>query len=390
MSRWDAVRKVTGWEFRRFLRLRELITTVFVVAALGAGVPLAIDVLTSRGEGGTVTLAVPVGAGMEDVGRFAFVEMDSAAADRALAEGDVDGILEPTSAESPTLVVEREPGWTGELSEALSQVALAGRLEASRLSPAEFEALVRPVDLEVEARGASTSSGSGAIAAIIGVMLFAIFTGTGLLFTAITGEKTQRVTEQIVSAISPQTWIDGKVLGTGLYVVVNLLTIGLGIVLAVVVRALMRGEPVPPLPAVAATPGVLLVTLAFALLGAALYFTLFAAVAATIDDPATSQRSAIIMLPGLFVSLGFLGLIADPGNLLYRVLSYLPLTSPSAMPVRYLAGDAGAVEVLVALVLLAIGAVAARSVAGRIFAVGILMTGKEPSWREMLHWLRRA
>src|SRR5690606_14264201 len=160
VSRWDAVRKVTGWEFRRFLRLRELITTVFVVAALGAGVPLAIDFLTSRGEGGTVTLAVPVGAGMEDVGRFAFVEMDSAAADRALAEGDVDGILEPTSAESPTLVVEREPGWTGELSEALSQVALAGRLEASRLSPAEFEALVRPVDLEVEARGASTSSGS--------------------------------------------------------------------------------------------------------------------------------------------------------------------------------------------------------------------------------------
>jgi ABC-2 type transport system permease protein len=129
---------------------------------------------------------------------------------------------------------------------------------------------------------------------------------------------------------------------------------------------------------------------AFAVLGAALYFMLFAAVAATIDDPATSQRSGIIMLPGLFVGLGFLGLVTDPGNALFRTLSYIPLTSPSAMPVRFLAGDAGVVEVLVSLAVLVVTVVLARGVAGRIFSLGILMTGKEPSWREMLYWLRRS
>jgi len=307
-----------------------------------------------------------------------------------LAAGDVDGVLDLSDLEAPRVTVEREPRWSNELSEVLSVIAMADRAAAAGLETDELEALLQPVALEVEVPANASDRGSGAIGVVIGIMLFAIFTGTGLLFTAITGEKTQRVTEQIVSAVTPQSWIDGKVLGTGLYVVVNLVTIGIGIVLAVAVPELVRRGRIPPLPDVAADPIVLLTTLAFAGLGAALYFMLFAAVAATIDDPATSQRSGIIMLPGLFVGLGFLGLISEPGNPLFRTLSYIPLTSPSAMPVRVLAGDAGVVEVLLGLALLAATVGLARVAAGRIFATGILMTGKEPTWREMLHWVRRS
>ena len=43
MTRWQAVKRITAWEFKRFLRLKELLTTVVVVATLGAGVPLVID-----------------------------------------------------------------------------------------------------------------------------------------------------------------------------------------------------------------------------------------------------------------------------------------------------------------------------------------------------------
>src|SRR5690606_36279544 len=244
-NQWPAVRRVTAWEFKRFLRPRELLTTVLVVAALGAGVPLVIDFRTSRDAARVVTVAVPPGSGLENVGRFEFVELDEAEATAALSEGDVDGILEPASARTADLVVSREVGWTVELSEALSQAALESRLEASGVSPEQFAALVEPVDLRVAVEGTAPTSGSGPVAAIVGIMLFAILTGTGLLFTAITGEKSQRVTEQIISAISPQSWIDGKVLGTGLYVIVNMLAIGLGIALAAVVPSLVRGDPLP-------------------------------------------------------------------------------------------------------------------------------------------------
>ena len=390
MTYWQAVKRITAWEFRRFLRLRELLTTVVVVAALGAGVPLVIEYMTSRGASSTVTLAVPAGTGLQEAGRFEFVELTGAAATAALEAGDIDGILDLTSLETPRLVVDEEPGWSTELGEVLSAVAMTQRAADAGIDTQTLAALTRPVDVQVEVPPTARDRGSAAIGTTIGIMLFAIFTGTGLLFTAITGEKTQRVTEQIVSAVSPQAWIDGKVLGTGLYVIVNLVTIGLGIVLAVVVPQLVRGRPIPPLPSVAADVGVIVTTVAFAVLGAALYFMLFAAVAATIDDPATSQRSGIIMLPGLFVGLGFLGMITDPGNALFRTLSYLPLTSPSAMPVRVLAQDAGTMEVLLSLALLAAGVWLARIAAGRIFATGILMTGKEPTWREMLHWVRRS
>jgi ABC-2 type transport system permease protein len=95
------------------------------------------------------------------------------------------------------------------------------------------------------------------------------------------------------------------------------------------------------------------------------------------------------MLPGVFVGLGFVGLIGDTSNALSRFMSHFPLTSPSAMPVRILQGDAGTGEVLVSLVILAAAVWLARLLAGRIFALGILITGNEPSWRQMLHWLRR-
>ncbi|HLU83279.1 MAG TPA: ABC transporter permease, partial [Trueperaceae bacterium] len=322
--------------------------------------------------------------------RFSFVALPPADIEAALDDGTIDGHLELIDVDNPRLVIEKEPRWADELREVLSVVATGERAAGAGLEPHELDALLRPVELRVDVTASAADRGSGAIGALIGIMVFAIFTGTGLLFTAITGEKTQRVTEQIVSAVSPQAWIDGKVLGTGLYVIVNLVTIGLGIVLAVVVPQVLRGQALPPLPAITGSADVIVTTIAFAVLGAALYFMLFAAVAATIDDPATSQRSGIIMLPGVFIGLGFLGMITDPGNALFRTLSYLPLTSPSAMPVRVLAGDAGAVEVLVSLAVLVATVWLARLAAGRIFATGILMTGKEPSWREMLHWVRRS
>ncbi|HET8984264.1 MAG TPA: ABC transporter permease [Trueperaceae bacterium] len=390
MTHWQAVQRITAWEFKRFLRLRELITTVVVVAALGAGVPLIVEYLTSRGASTPVTLAVPTGTGLPDLGRFSFVELEQGEVQAALENGTVDGILDLAVVEAPRLVVESEPRWAAELSELLTIVATAERAANAGLEQEELDDLLRPVELRVDVPASAADRGSGAIAAVIGIMLFGIFTGTGLLFTAITGEKTQRVTEQIISAVSPQAWIDGKVLGTSLYVIVNLATIAIGIVLAVIVPNLVRGETIPPLPAIGGSFDVILTTVTFALLGAALYFMLFAAVAATIDDPATSQRSGIIMLPGVFIGLGFLGMITDPGNTLFRTLSYLPLTSPSAMPVRVLAGDAGLIEALISLALLVATVWLARLAAGRIFATGILMTGKEPTWREMLHWARRS
>jgi ABC-2 type transport system permease protein len=232
--------------------------------------------------------------------------------------------------------------------------------------------------------------GTALVSILLGLMIFAIFTGTGLLFTAITGEKTQRVTELVVSAVPPQAWIDGKVLGTIAYVIVNLATLGVGILLSVAASALIASGPIPPLPDISVNPFVVLVMLGLIVAGAVMYLYMFAAVAASIDDPATSQRSGIIMLPGAFIALGWFGLVGDAGNPAFTFLSYFPLTSPSAMSVRVILGEAGPLEALGSLTILIFGCLAARWAAGKVFSLAVLITGKEPSWGEMMRWLRRA
>ena len=51
---------------------------------------------------------------------------------------------------------------------------------------------------------------------LVGLMMLGVFTGIAYQFIVITGEKQLRVTEQVVSAITPQMWIDGKILGISL------------------------------------------------------------------------------------------------------------------------------------------------------------------------------
>lgn len=390
MTHGKAVRLITAWEFRRFLRFSDLFTMVLITVAFGVGFPFLIGVFT--GEDEVVTLAQTGGSPVADSELFEFRQLQPAEAEAALAAEEVDGIIDASEPEAPVLTVESESGWISSLNEHLIGVALDARLAAAGVEPAAFEALVAPVDLQVQlTEPESDGPGNTTIVLIVaGLMVFIIFLGTGTLFTAITGEKTNRVTEQIVSAVSPQAWIDGKVLGTAGYILVYMVAFVVGVLLAVLINFLIAGDGIPPIPPISiGNPAMFITVIAFGLLGIALYFMLFAAVAATIDDPNTSQRSGIIMLPGMFIGLSFLGLIGDIDNLFFRIISYIPLTSPSAMPIRLLTGDAGWVEALISLLLLAVSVWIARIAAGRIFRLGILMTGKEPSWGEMLHWIRR-
>ncbi len=389
MNRGRAVARVTAWEFLRFLKVRDLVTTVVITAGLGLLIPLVIELVAAPS---TVTLAVvdaPFALPASE--RFEFEEVEAGEAAARLEAGEVDGVVHFSSPEAATLEVDRERNWVPALTQELERVALPARIERTALSAEEYARLAQPLQVTVQVlEERNVTGGAFTVSVLLGGMLLAVFMGTGTLFTAITGEKTQRVTEQVVSAISPQAWIDGKVYGTMLYVIVNMLALGVGILIVFLVPALLRGQGLALPEFLSIEPAAALVGALFAVAGGVLYFFLFAAMAATIDDPNTSSRSSVIMLPGVFVGLGFLGLIGDPSNVFFRVLSYVPLTSPGAMPVRVVLGDAGALEVVLSLLLLVATCLLARRAAGKIFSLGILMSGKEPSFAEMLTWLRRA
>jgi ABC-2 type transport system permease protein len=142
-----------------------------------------------------------------------------------------------------------------------------------------------------------------------------------------------------------------------------------------------------PLPQSLGDPVAIGIILLFALLGFAFWFTFMAAIAATIDDPNNSSRSALLFLPILSTSAGaFSGL--QPETQVGYLLALLPPTSAAAMPARLLVTEVAAWEMGLAMLLLALAAFALRSIAGRIFALGVLMYGKEPSWAEVRRWIK--
>jgi ABC-2 type transport system permease protein len=65
-----------------------------------------------------------------------------------------------------------------------------------------------------------------------------------------------------------------------------------------------------------------------------------------------------------------------------------PLTASTVLPLRLLMAEVAWWEVPLALVLLVAAIWIFRRAAGKIFAVGMLMYGKEPSVREIWRWAR--
>ena len=404
MTHWRAVALIARWEFQRFFKLRELVlSVVFIVAAItlsgpvlraivgdGGGVRVAVDVSGLGADDalrGAATLLVEAGAPLHP--RLTFEAGASAEAEARVRDGQLDALLRAAPGGGLELVVEGEaPGWLPEIEALLDALVVPLRLADEGVPPERAAMALAPVALVVTSLEAAPQRGSALIAVVVGALVMSVFTGVGMLFSVITGEKTQRVTEAIVSAVSPQAWIDGKILGTSLFVLAYLVSYAIGFVLAFSLPGPLEGA-LPRLSEFVASPAVLLVTLVAAALGFGLWFALFAAIAATVSDPTTSSRGGFIMLPGAALAVGFLGLVGNVDGWLFRFFALFPLTSPSALPVRMLVGSVGTWEVLASLALLAASVLLARRAAAQVFALGIHMTGKEPSAAEMWRWVRQ-
>ncbi|MBM4116401.1 ABC transporter permease [bacterium] len=396
MNQTRLVWTVAGWEFRRFFKLRDQLLSLLV----GVGIGLAfygVTKLINRGDAAPVRLAVMHGESLPLTPAPGSRLRLEAARERgepelrdAVARRAIDGLLILDGLERAELIVPREPPWRAELFELLTAARRQAALQAAALSPADLAHILAPVDLTVSFQdsGARPSSKAAKLTAgiLIGLMISAIYLGFAYFFTAITGEKQLRVTEQVVSAIRPQTWIDGKLLGITATAFLGTIGFGLTVVITVLVPRLLAGQPLA-LPTL--EPAATLLFALFSILGVLFWNCFFAAVAATINDPNTSSRSTVMLLPFIPVALAFFAL-GKPDSPILRILSVLPGTSSAVLPARLVLGSVPAVEIVLALLLLAGGIVLLRRLAGRIFAVAMLMYGKEPSWREILRWAREA
>ena len=393
MSGLASTLEVARWEFRRYFKPRQQIIGIVVMALAGAAT-VGIVRLSQRSGDEVADIAVIAtpGATLPQPPETIRLTQYDASADAALrdsvAGGDVDGLLHIDAAGSAQLLVRRERAWIGSLRTSLDDAHRSAVLQRENIRPEAFASALSPTDFTVvihdDADGTRSRGSRFAFVVIVSLMLMSIFTGMGYIFASITGEKQIRVTEQVMSAIPAQNWIDGKIVGITVVSIVSVLsTVGGFVLLFFLLR--VAGVSVP-VPGVAGDPVMLLIITLFAVLGLLLWLSFLAGIAAMIDDPHTSTRGSWLMLPVMASGLAFLAL-NNPDSGLIRTLALLPPTASSVMPARMLLTDVPVAETMLALALLIGAVLALRIAAARVFRLAMLMYGKEPTWAEVRRWV---
>lgn len=78
----------------------------------------------------------------------------------------------------------------------------------------------------------------------------------------------------------------------------------------------------------------------------------------------------------------------NPDSVLVKVLSQVPLLTPTMMALRLSVRVPDLWEIVLSLVLLTATIAGLMWTAAKVFRVGILITGKRPDLKEILRWLR--
>jgi ABC-2 type transport system permease protein len=246
------------------------------------------------------------------------------------------------------------------------------------------------------------------------LMYMFIFIYGAQIMQGIIEEKTSKVVEVIVSSVKPFQLMMGKILGlasVGLLqfmiwiLLMSTLTFGVLGYFGIdppqqqaiqqmspeiaAQQAAMNSSVITTInEALNLNWGFILFNFLFYFLGGYLiYGALFAAVGSAVDSPAEAQQFMFpITIPMLisYMSL-FMFILKDPHGTVSVWLSIIPFTSPIAMMGR-IGSEVPPWQLVLSMTLLIAGFVFTTWMAGRIYRVGILMSGTKVNYRVLAKW----
>lgn len=284
------------------------------------------------------------------------------------------------------------------LRTAITRAAVGERLEASGADEEMLSGGELRVEMLSDAPRADPDDDEALfLVAFFGAMLIymVILIYSVAVMRATLEEKTSRIAEVIVSSMEPWHLLLGKIIGVGGVSLTQLsIWIGAG-TLAVVagLPTLMSARPdlTGLMDVQAALPGLgkLALFVAYFVFGFFMFSGIYAAVGAmcNTDEEANQAQFPVVMLL-ITPLMSLMPILQDPSATWARVVSLIPLFSPILMWGRVVAGGVPAWEIALSFVLMTLAILAIAWLAGRIYRVGILMTGKRPTLPEVWRWVR--
>jgi ABC-2 type transport system permease protein len=303
------------------------------------------------------------------------------------------------------------------ITSVVRQQVLAQRLQADGLDPARVNALTSTrLDLQTSKIGDNgREKGSGIsnvifgyVVALLLYMMIVLYGQT--ILRGVMEEKTTRVAEVVVSSVSTDTLLAGKIVGVGLVAVTQvaawvllsaaLVLYGLPIITKGMTPDMMvagsakaaQGSGAAAalanaMPSISLGTGLAL--LAFFILGFIFYSSLFAAIGAMVNSQEDVQQASMPVMLLLISSVIFMTpIMTNPGSGLARTMSLLPFSAPILMPLRMTLIPVPWYEVLGSILGVVIACLAAIWLSARIYRVGLLMYGKRPTFGELARWVK--
>jgi ABC-2 type transport system permease protein len=268
------------------------------------------------------------------------------------------------------------------------ETTLSARVRAQQMNRAQVEAVMRIP------RVTSTTVGLGAERqtnvrfnralpfVFAGLLVFGIMIGGQTLLTQTIEEKSNRVIEVLLSAVSPLELMAGKILGqmaVSMLVLVLYILIGLALLSSFAMLGLLD-------------PLLIVYLIVFFLVGYLVFASVFAAVGAAVNEMREAQSLMMPIMLALMAPWFFAAPIGrDPNTAFSVAMSLIPPVNTFAMMVRLASTTPPPFwQVALSIAIGLVSAFAAMWFAAKVFKVGLLLHGKPPTLGTLIKWARMA
>ncbi len=210
------------------------------------------------------------------------------------------------------------------------------------------------------------------------ILFMTIFMSGQLLLRSVIEERTSRTIEILLSSVTPDELMKGKILGLG----------ALGMTQMVVY--LILGLSVTYYKGWAAIEFSQIPTfMIYFITGYLFYAAIFAAMGTFFTSEQEAQQSSgiislVAILPMIFASY----FISNPQSTFTVVSSYIIPLTPFMMIIRFGTGTVGVNEIVYTMILMVISCLLMLKISGKIFKTAILLYGKKITFKEIFKWIR--
>ncbi len=276
----------------------------------------------------------------------------------------------------------------GDISSQVDQAIVDARLRQAKLDPAQVRSLLtEPItDTKVVTKeGERKDSGVASIFVPFGFLIllwFAVLVGGQGLLMSTVEEKSSRVMEVLLSAISPMQLMVGKIIGQmavaslllGLYA-----TTGVGALIA-----FSMGHLIDPL------------TLVYAAVYFVIAFFLMASMMAAVGSAVNDIREAQALMQPIMIVMVipmmlWMPIGRNPNGLFAQIVSFVPPISPFVMVIRIAGSEKIPFwQIPASMAVGIISMIFMCWATAKIFRIGILMYGKPPNLKTLIKWVRMA